>query len=59
MSVKELILGHIVSPLKIRVVKYEDKISIEFKNVDKPLGGMMLDRNQADLLRLWLEEHLK
>jgi len=33
----------------------KDEIIIKFREI----GGVALDRNQAHLLKLWLEEHLK
>lgn len=56
MSVKELVLGN--SPLKLRVTKVNEQIFIEMRDI-KAIGAVALDRNQAHLLMLYLQEHLK
>lgn len=56
MSVKELLLGN--SPLKLRVIKANDQIFIEMRDI-KAIGAVALDRDQAHLLMLFLQEHLK
>ena len=40
------------------VVKFIDDNSLIIK-IDVPCAVAKLDRNQAHLLKLWLEEHLK
>lgn len=57
MSVKEL--NFIDHPWKIRIVSGE-KVIVKL-STDLPINGAIftLDSNQAHLLKLWLEEHLK
>ena len=61
MSVEQLILKD--SPIKMIIMEsnFKDCILIKIVNMveDVPLVAMIMDHNQAHLLKLWLEEHLK
>lgn len=56
MSVDQLVLGD--SPIKLKISSKSDKIYITLAD-EKTIGGIVLNRNQADLLKLYLQEHLK
>lgn len=56
MSVEKLILGE--SPIKIELVCKNEKFYATLFD-KKVIGGIVLDRNQAHLLYLFLQEHLK
>ena len=56
MSVEKLVLGE--SPIKLEVAHGNSKIYLTLID-HKVLGGIVLDRNQAHLLMLYLQEHLK
>lgn len=57
MSVKELVLCD--SPIKIKFVKMKlaDQFAVTVYDT-KIIAGIILDRNQAHLLMLYLQEHL-
>lgn len=56
MSVKKLNLT--TSSADMHVMTEDNKIRIQVVSLDG-LAVMMLNRNQAHLLMLWLQEHLK
>lgn len=56
MSVKEL--DFTTNPADMHVSIEDDKIRVQVVDLDG-LAVMMLDRSQAYLLMLWLQEHLK
>lgn len=59
MSVEDLVLSDLDHMTKMFVTEYDNgKIKFE---IDSQEAGdwLYIDRNQAHLLKLWLEEHLK
>jgi len=60
MSVEQLLFSSANREIKMSVKKddFQDTVKIEMYAPDCWVD-LSLDRNQADLLRLWLEEHLK
>lgn len=56
MSVEQLILKDDYKELTVQ--ELDTKIELEITGLDI-LAFVWLDRNQAHLLKLWLEEHLK
>lgn len=56
MAVKELILGE--SPIKLNASKYNENVMLKLYD-HKQIAAIVLDRGQAHLLMLYLQEYLK
>ncbi len=56
MSTQTLTLGE--SPIKLNVTEYENKIMLKLYD-HKQIAAILLDRGQAHLLMLYLQEKLK